>query len=369
MSHVEKILDFQAQLKTQEDAFPMLRILDETGKVVDTDGERLVNLSNKELVELMERMVFSRTLNDRSTKLAKQGRLGFFAPTIGQEASQTATSYAFESEDYLLPGYRDMPQMILKGLPIEKAFLWSRGHQVGNEMDDLQTWMPQIIIGAQHVQAAGVALGLKKRGKANVAYCYTGDGGSSQGDFYEGLNFAGAYQAPAVFFIQNNGYAISTPRKLQTAAPHLAAKGWAAGVPSIVIDGMDPLACYLASQQARDWAVSGRGPVLIEALVERFGPHSMSGDDPLRYRTKEEIDTAWTFDPLVRYRCYLENKGLWDETKETAYIETVNAKIDEAVKAADNVPKQKISDFIASTLEVSGFAQLEQIEKFKKAGK
>ncbi len=88
----------------------------------------------------------------------------------------------------------------------------------------------------------------------------------------------------------------------------------------------------------------------------------------MRYRTKEEIDTAWTFDPLVRYRCYLENKGLWDETKETAYIETVNAKIDEAVKAADNVPKQKISDFIASTLEVSGFAQLEQIEKFKKAG-
>ena len=158
MSHVEKILDFQAQLKTQEDAFPMLRILDETGKAVDTDGERLVNLSDKELVELMERMVFSRTLNDRSTKLAKQGRLGFFAPTIGQEASQTATSYAFESEDYLLPGYRDMPQMILKGLPIEKAFLWSRDHQVGNEMDDLQTWMPQIIIGAQHVQAAGVAL-------------------------------------------------------------------------------------------------------------------------------------------------------------------------------------------------------------------
>jgi pyruvate dehydrogenase E1 component alpha subunit len=369
MANADKILDFQAQLKAQEEAFPTLRILDETGQVVDSQGESEVKLSEEALVTLMERMVFSRTLNDRSTKLAKQGRLGFFAPTIGQEASQTATSYAFESGDYLLPGYRDIPQMILKGLPIEKAFLWSRGHQIGNEMDDLQTWMPQIIIGAQHVEAAGVALGLKKRGKANVVYTYTGDGASSQGDFYEGLNFAGAYQAPAVFFIQNNGYAISTPRKLQTAAPHLAAKGWAAGVPSIVIDGMDPLACYLASKQARDWAVAGKGPVLIEALVERFGPHSMSGDDPLRYRSKAEIDSAWTFDPLVRYRIYLENKGLWNEEMETAYIETVNAQIDVAVKAADNVPKQKISDFIASTLEVPGFAQAEQIEKFKKAGK
>ena len=134
-------------------------------------------------------------------------------------SSQLASIKAIEKEDVLLPGYRDVPQLVKHGLPLSQAFLWSRGHVAGNMYpESLKALPPQIIIGAQYVQAAGVALGLKKRGKKNVAVTYTGDGGSSQGDFYEGINYAGAYQAPAVFFIQNNGWAISTPRELQTAA-------------------------------------------------------------------------------------------------------------------------------------------------------
>src|SRR5690606_4918014 len=136
----------------------------------------------------------------------------------GQEASQLASHYALEKDDWILPGYRDVPQIVWHGLPLWKAFLFSRGHFIGNQAEGLNILPPQIIIGAQYIQAAGVALGLKKRGKQNVAVTYTGDGGSSQGDFYEGINFAGAFKAPAIFFIQNNQYAISTPRELQTAA-------------------------------------------------------------------------------------------------------------------------------------------------------
>lgn len=370
----EKILDFNGQLALQDETFPTLQILNSAGEIVDEAGLKRADLSADDLVQIMQRMLFSRQLDIRSTKLAKQGRFGFFAPTAGQEASQMASSYAFKDEDWLMPGYRDIPQIIVKGWPIWKAILWSRGHVLGNVMttpDDqpVNAWMPQIIIGAQYVEAAGIGLGLKKRQKDAVAYAYTGDGGSSQGDFYEGVNFAGAYHANAVFFIQNNGYAISTPRGLQTAATHLAAKGWAAGVPSVVVDGNDPIAVYLAAKEARAWAVAGHGPVLIETLTDRLEPHSTAGDDPLRYRTQDEIDAWWAKEPLIRMRKFMTDQGIWDEEKEAAYIAEVNALIDEQIKIADNVPKQKISDFIKNTLAVPGYAMTEQIEKFESEGK
>lgn len=370
----EKILDFNGQLALQDETFPTLQILNSAGEIVDEAGLKRADLSADDLVQIMQRMLFSRQLDIRSTKLAKQGRFGFFAPTAGQEASQMASSYAFKDEDWLMPGYRDIPQIIVKGWPIWKAILWSRGHVLGNVMttpDDqpVNAWMPQIIIGAQYVEAAGIGLGLKKRQKDAVAYAYTGDGGSSQGDFYEGVNFAGAYRANAVFFIQNNGYAISTPRGLQTAAPHLAAKGWAAGVPSLVVDGNDPIAMYLAAKEARAWAVAGHGPVLIETLTDRLEPHSTAGDDPLRYRTQDEIDAWWAKEPLIRMRKFMTDQGIWDEEKEAAYIAEVNALIDEQIKIADNVPKQKISDFIKNTLAVPSYAMTEQIEKFESEGK
>ncbi len=370
----EKILDFSGQLALQDETFPTLQILNPAGEIVDEAGLARADLSSEDLVQIMQRMLLSRQLDIRSTKLAKQGRFGFFAPTAGQEASQMASSYAFNDNDWLMPGYRDIPQIIVKGWPIWKAILWSRGHVLGNvfttaDEQPVNAWMPQIIIGAPYVEAAGIGLGLKKRQKDAVAYAYTGDGGSSQGDFYEGVNFAGAYQANAVFFIQNNGYAISTPRGLQTAATHLAAKGWAAGVPSVVVDGNDPIAVYLAAKEARQWAVSGNGPVLIETLTDRLEPHSTAGDDPLRYRTQDDIDAWWAKEPLIRMRQFMTDQGIWDEAKETAYIAEVNALIDEQIKIADNVPKQKISDFIKNTLEVPSYAMTEQIAKFESEGK
>lgn len=374
MSNSTKILDFKEQLELQDSAFPTLQILDENGKIVDEEGLKRADLSDQDLIELFKNMLLSRQIDIRCMKLAKQGRMGFFGPTAGQEASQMASAFAFTDEDWLFPGYRDLPQIYAKGWPIWKGLLWSRGHQLGNEYTtdegaEVKSWFPQIIIGAQYVEAAGVALGLKKRKKDAVAFVYTGDGGSSQGDTYEGINFASAYKAPLVAFIQNNGYAISTPRELQTAAPHLAAKGWAAGAPSIVVDGNDAIAMYLAAKEARAWAVAGNGPVVIEALTNRLEPHSTAGDDPLRYRSQEGLDAWWAKEPLLRMRTYLTEKGIWDDAQEEAYIAELDARIDADIKKANNVEKQKISSFLKNTLEVPSQVMAEQIAKFESEGK
>src|SRR5699024_549654 len=178
----------------------------------------------------------------------------------------------------------------------------------------------------------GVALGLKKRGKQAVAITYTGDGGSSQGDFYEGINFASAYKAPAIFVIQNNNYAISTPRSKQTAAETLAQKAIAVGIPGIQVDGMDALAVYQATTEARDRAVNGEGPTLIETITYRDGPHTKAGDDPTQYRTTDE-DSGWEKkDPVVRFRKQLENKVLWPEEKENEVIDRATAEATTAIK-------------------------------------
>ncbi|KON92256.1 pyruvate dehydrogenase (acetyl-transferring) E1 component subunit alpha [Rossellomorea marisflavi] len=351
-------------LEEVESKFEMLQILNEEGEVVNEDA--MPEISDEDLQELMRRMVYTRILDQRSISLNRQGRLGFYAPTAGQEASQIASHFALEKEDWILPGYRDVPQIIWHGLPLTKAFLFSRGHFVGNQAPEgVNVLSPQIIIGAQYIQTAGVALGLKKRGKKAVAVTYTGDGGSSQGDFYEGINFAGAYAAPAIFVVQNNQFAISTPRDKQTAGKTIAQKAVAAGIPGILVDGMDPLAVFAATAEARKRAVDGQGPSLIETLCYRYGPHTMAGDDPTRYRTSE-MDTDWEKkDPLVRFRKFLEAKGLWSEEKENEVIESAKEDIKQAIKEADGTPKQKVTDFINNMFEELPYNLKEQLEIYK----
>lgn len=357
-------MDVKGQLKAVEEQFQTFQILNEKGEVVNEAA--MPELSDSELQELMRRMVYTRILDQRSISLNRQGRLGFYAPTAGQEASQIASHFALEKEDFILPGYRDVPQIIWHGLPLFQAFLFSRGHFKGNQVPEgVNVLSPQIIIGAQYVQTAGVALGLKKRGKKAVAVTYTGDGGTSQGDFYEGINFAGAFKAPAIFIVQNNRFAISTPVEKQSAAKTLAQKGVAAGIPGIQVDGMDPLAVFAATKFARERAINGEGPTLIETLTYRYGPHTMSGDDPTRYRTAE-LDNEWELkDPLVRFRKFLENKGLWDEEKENETIEKAKEDIKEAIKKADATPKQKVTDLLSHMFEEMPVNVKEQFEIYK----
>ncbi len=351
-------------LENVENEFETFQILNEDGEVVNEDA--MPELSDDELKELMTRMVYTRILDQRSIALNRQGRLGFYAPTAGQEASQLGTQYALEQEDFILPAYRDVPQLIWHGLPLYQAFLFSRGHYHGNQMPEgVNALSPQIIIGAQYTQAAGVAMGMKKRGKKSVAITYTGDGGTSQGDFYEGMNFAGAYKAPAIFVVQNNRFAISVPVEKQTAAKTLAQKAVSAGIEGIQVDGMDILAVYAATKDARDRAVNGEGPTLIETLTYRYGAHTMAGDDPTRYRT-DELTSEWEKkDPIVRFRKFLENKGLWSEEQENEVTEKAKEEIKAAIKKADQQPKQKVTDLISNMYETLPAHLEEQMEEYK----
>ncbi|PKR79361.1 pyruvate dehydrogenase (acetyl-transferring) E1 component subunit alpha [Halalkalibacillus sediminis] len=342
----------------------MIQILDEEGKVVNEDA--MPDLSDDDLVELMRRMVYTRVLDQRSIALNRQGRLGFYAPTAGQEASQLGSQFALEKEDFILPAYRDVPQLIWQGLPLYQAFLFSRGHYHGNQMpDDLNALSPQIIIGAQITQAAGVALGFKRRDKKNVAITYTGDGGASQGDFYEGINFAGAYKAPAIFVVQNNQFAISVPVEQQSAASTIAQKSVAAGLPGFLVDGMDVLAVYQVVKEARERAVNGDGPTLIETMTYRYGPHTMAGDDPTRYRT-DDMDDEWEKkDPIVRFRKFLEGKDLWSEEQENEVMEKAKEEIKAAVKKADKYEKQKVTDLMSIMYDELPANLEEQMEEYK----
>ncbi|SDI65145.1 pyruvate dehydrogenase (acetyl-transferring) E1 component subunit alpha [Natribacillus halophilus] len=328
-----------------EHKFETFRILDEKGKVVNED--ELPDLSDDELQELMYRMVYTRVIDQRAVSLGRQGRLGFYAPVAGQEASMLGSHFALEQDDWIAPGYRDVPQLIWQGYPLWQSYLFSKGHYKGGQMPEgVNALPPQIIIGANYVQTTGIALGLKKKGSSQVAITYTGDGGASQGDFYEGINFAGAFQVPAIFVVQNNQYAISVPADQQTAAETIAQKAVAAGIEGVQVDGMDPLAVYVVTKKARKEAQEGHRPTLIETLCYRYGPHSLSGDDPTRYRSSEE-DGEWERrDPLVRFRKYLEEKELWTEEKENKIVDQAKADVKEAMKKAEEIPRQKVSDLI-----------------------
>ena len=244
--------------------------------------------------------------------------------------------------------------------------MWSKGYYNGTKFpEELKALPPQIIIGAQYAQTAGIALGLKKKGTKNVAYSYTGDGGTSQGDFYEGINFAGAFHAPAVFIVQNNGYGISVPRAKQTAAPTLAQKGVAAGLPCFQVDGMDALAVYATVKQARDYAAEGNGPVLIETLTYRYGAHTLSGDDPSRYRSSDEEAEWHAKDPIERMRNFLTKKGLWTEEQENAYVDEVNAEVDAAVKELESQPAQTVSEMLKFEFVDTPATIQKQIKKYE----
>ncbi|WP_018755645.1 pyruvate dehydrogenase (acetyl-transferring) E1 component subunit alpha [Paenibacillus terrigena] len=328
-----------------------LSVLSPDGEIINE--EMMPSLTDEQLKEIMYRMVFTRTWDERAVNLGRQGRLGFYAPVSGQEASMVGSVYPLQKEDFVVPAYRDMPQIVWHGLPLYQAFLYSRGHQHGGQIPaGVNVLMPQIIIGAQILHAMGIAMGYKLKKQPQVAITYTGDGGSSEGDFYEGLNYAGAFKLPVIFFVQNNGYAITTPFAKQTAAQSIAHKALAAGIRGLQVDGMDVLAVIKAVQLSAERARQGEGATLIEALTYRFRPHSMA-DDTTKYRTKEE-EAEWAIkDPLVRFGKYLEKKGLWSDEETARVKEEAKAKVNEEIKRAEQTEKMTVSGLIDSMFETT----------------
>ena len=317
--------------------------LEGTLSVLAPDGSLLrpdLVPEDRVVLDLYRGMRRARVFDDRAMVLQRQGRLGVYPCFGGMEATQVGAALALEDGDWVLPTYRGTALAMLRGLPLEKILLCWRGHpagyQVSRELRILPFYIP---IANQIPHTAGIALSEKRRGSGNVALAFIGDGGTSEGDFHVGVNFAGAFQAPAIFVIENNGWAISTPTRVQTAAKNLASRAEGYGMPGVRVDGNDVLAMYHVTREAAERARRGEGPSIIEAITYRILPHT-SSDDPGRYREETEAQVWRTGrDPGKRLRAYLESREMWSEEQEQDLIRNMEAEIKAAMDQADQAPE------------------------------
>lgn len=289
-------------------------------------------------LDLYRQMRRVRHFDERGWVLYRQGRLGVFPPFGGMEASQVGTAAALTRADWLFPTYRDTGAALTLGLPIARAIAYWRTSPHGWHMpDDLKVLPFYIPIATQYPQAVGAALAERRRGTRNVAMAFIGDGGSSEGDFHEALNFAGALDAPCVFILQNNGWAISVPTRHQTRATNLSRRADGYGIPGVRVDGNDVLATHHVTRQAVERARRGEGPTLIETVTYRVKPHT-TADDPGKYRTDAD-NAGWDArDPVLRLRTHLLAEGLLTETAEAAMLEGIAAEFEAALTEADGYP-------------------------------
>jgi len=295
-------------------------------------------------VEVYRTMVLLRALDDRCLSLQRQGRIGFYAPHSGQEATLVGSALAMDPDDWVFPAYRELAVALVRGAPlqtiVDQMFANSGDLSKGRQMPNHLAFRDQHFvsasspIGTQITQAVGAAMAARYRGDRVAAFTYFGDGGTSSNDFHAGLNFAGVFRAPVVFICQNNEWAISLPRDRQTRSATLAMKAEAYGFPGVVVDGNDLPAVYAAVHEARSRAVAGDGPTLIEAHVYRFGPHSTS-DDPRRYRSDAQVEEARRRDPLVLLRTDLSARGLLTEEADRRFHDEARTAMAEAVARAE----------------------------------
>ncbi len=310
-----------------------LQVLDEQGKV-DTALEP--ELSGEQLMWLYRNMLKTRRSDERMLKLQRQGRIGTFGPTTGQEASICGTALAMGEKDWMVGSFRENGARMMRGEPLLNQMLYFNGFEEGNYFEGMERITPvSVIVGAQLLHATGIAYAMRYQSETDSAVvAFTGDGGTSEGDFHEALNFASVWQVPVVFVIQNNQWAISHPRSKQTYSKSFAQKAVAYDMPGIQVDGMDALAIYRAVKEGLDRAYAGGGPSLIEADTYRLMMHT-TADDPTKYRDEETVQAAWKREPLIRFKAYLENKGLLDEKSQEKLEEEIKAEIDATVKELD----------------------------------
>jgi pyruvate dehydrogenase E1 component alpha subunit len=311
-----------------------LGILDENG---DYDSEHEPKLSVEELDRLYRAMVLAREVDDRLLKLQRQGRIGTFPPCTGQEASTCAPTLAMAEKDWFVGSFREMGGRLMRGEPIENAFIYYNGYEEGNTFPGGDRTLPiSVIIASQMLHAVGIGYAMKLRSDSDSAVvCFMGDGATSEGDFHEALNFASVWQVPVVFICQNNHWAISVPRRRQTGSRTLAQKAIAYDIAGVQVDGNDPLAMYQATKEALDRAHAGKGATLIEAVTYRMRMHT-TADDPNKYRSEDEVQRWEKRDPLTRFRTYLERKGIWGDEQQRQLEAEVKQRIEEAVKAFES---------------------------------
>ncbi|HKL95421.1 MAG TPA: pyruvate dehydrogenase (acetyl-transferring) E1 component subunit alpha [Haploplasma sp.] len=357
MSHV--LIKKYDPLKEQ-----VLEVLNQEGKIINPDLDP--KLSKETLLKMYKTMTLGRVADLRAVQYQRQGRMLTFPPNIGQEATQVGAMAALKEGDWLSPAFRELNMMLYKGVPLENIYLYWYGNEMGNKFPLETHVLPvNIIIGSQVAIATGIGMAAQRKNTGEVAVASIGDGGTAHGDFNEALNFAASVDAPLIIIVQNNQWAISTPRSVASKAKTLAQKAVAAGAKGIQVDGNDPLAMYVAMEQAAAHARSGKGPVVIEALTFRIGAHTTS-DDPSLYRD-EKITEEWKLkDPNERLKNYLIANKLWTEKEDKALDEENNAYVQEVFAKVEQSGETSLEDVFAYTYSEMTPNQVAQYEYYKK---
>lgn len=316
------------------------QILNAEGQVV---GE-LPGLSAERMLALYRFMQLGRTFSNKIIALQRQGRATTFGSLVGQEAAAIGLAAPLQLQDWLATSYREIASLIVKGVPLASMIYSFRGMTPADWPAESHCLPYQIVIGTQMLHAVGLAMAAKIAGDSAVAVGVCGDGATSEGDFNEALNFAGVFQAPVVLVVQNNGWAISVPRKKQSAAASFAARGAGFGVPAELVDGNDILAVYEVMSKAVERARSGQGPTLIELLTYRIGAHT-TADDPTRYREAIEVEEWQGKDPIVRFQHFLLARGLLRESDIEEMLAGIEEEINQAVEIAESTPDMAPDSF------------------------
>ena len=307
----------------------------------------------KALLPVYRAMVQTRVFDTKAIALQRTGRLGTYPPCIGQEAIGAGVASAMQPDDVLFPTYREQPAQFWRGVkPLEILLYWGgdeRGSDFAGPRRDFPICVP---VATQAPHAVGVALAMKLKGEPRAAVCMIGDGGTSKGDFYEAANLAGVMRLPVLFVVTNNQWAISVPRRAQSAAETLAQKAIAAGFPGEQVDGNDVIAVVDAVQRALERARANAGATLIEALTYRLGDHT-TVDDAKRYREDAEVSQHWESEPIARLRKYLTAAGVWSKEDEERLLADCTAEITAAVDqyvAMAPQPPAAIFNYLYATL-------------------
>ena len=319
-----------------------LQVLDENGNV---DEKLMPKLTDKQIRELYELMIIGRTFDDKSFSLQRQGRIGTYIQFKGQEASQIGSAYVLQDSDWMFPMYRSIGALIVRKHPMRKLLQYAGGDIRGLSSDKVNNFPIAITVGTHITHAAGCAWASKLKNEKNVSLVYFGDGASSKGDFHEGLNFAGVFKVPAIFICENNQYAISVPRKRQTAAETIAQRAISYGIKGIQVDGMDVFAMYKATKEAVDNARAGNGATLIESMTYRLCDHSTS-DDAEKYRIEQEFKSWMKKEPILRLEKYMKKKKLLNDKYKQEVAKKASMQVEKEVKIYENLPAPKPEEIL-----------------------